>query len=330
MKNETEHLQQSVSAVARKDAATLRDGYTVQQALEVVRQRGIGEKIVYFYVVDAAERLVGVLPTRRLLTAALDQRISEVMISRVVAIPESATVLEACEAFVLHKFLAFPVVDEQRRVVGVVDVGLLTEEAFDIAEIAERQATDELFERIGFHVTQLRDASPSRAFRFRFPWLLATIGSGTLCALLASAYHVTLAKSLVLAFFLTLVLGLGESVSIQSMTLTIQALHGTKPTIRWYLRAFRRELGTAVLLGAACGTIVGVIVWFWRGEGLAAFSIGASLLLAVCAACFFGLSVPALLHSLRLDPKIASGPVTLALTDILTLLSYFGLAALLL
>jgi magnesium transporter len=176
----------------------------------------------------------------------------------------------------------------------------------------------------------VRDASPVRAFRFRFPWLLATIGSGTICAMLASAYELTLAKSIVLAFFLTMVLRLGESVGIQSMTVTIQALRGTPPTFRWYVRAFRREEGTAALLGAACGSVVGLIVWLWRGAGLAGFVIGASILLALCAACFFGLSVPAPLHALKLDPKIAAGPVTLAFTDLFTLLFYFSLAALLL
>jgi magnesium transporter len=249
------------------------------------------------------------------------------MITRVAAIPQTATVLEACEAFVLHKFLAFPVVDEQRRIVGIVDVGLLSQEAFDLAE---REQTDALFESIGFRVSQVRGASPVRAFRFRFPWLLATIGSGSICALLASAYEVTLARSIVLAFFLTMVLGLGESVSIQSMTVTIQALRATRPTLAWYVRAFRREMGTAVLLGAACGAVVGLVVWLWRGAGLAGFAIGASILLALCAACFFGLSVPALLHALKLDPKIAAGPVTLAFTDAFTLLFYFSVAALLL
>jgi magnesium transporter len=327
MTPEPNHLHQPVLGVARQDVATLREDFTVQQALDAIRQRGVGEKIVYFYVVDEANRLAGVLPTRRLLTAALEQRLSDIMIAHVVAIPQTATVMEACEAFVLHKFLAFPVVDEQRRIVGMVDVGLLTEEAFDIAE---REQTEGLFESIGFHLSQVREASPVRAFRFRFPWLLATIGSGTLCALLASAYEVTLAKSIVLAFFLTMVLGLAESVSIQSMTVTIQALRGTPPTFRWYVRSFRREAGTAALLGAACGIVVGVIVWLWRGAGLAGFAIGASILLALCAACFFGLSVPAVLHALKLDPKIAAGPVTLAFTDLFTLLFYFSLAALVL
>lgn len=324
MTHDAEHLQQPVLTVARKDAATLRQDFTVQEAFDAIRQRGLGEKIVYFYVVDEEERLVGVLPTRRLLTAPLERRLADVMIGRVVAIPQTATVLEACEAFVLHKFLAFPVVDEQRRIVGVVDIGLFTEEVFNVAET---ERTGELFEAIGFRVSQVREASPVRAFRFRFPWLLATIGSGTLCALLASAYELTLARSIVLAFFLTLVLGLGESVSIQSMTVTIQALRAMRPTWGWYVGALGREVGTAALLGTACGIVVGLIVWLWRGAGLAAVAIGGSILLALCAACFFGLSVPALLHALKLDPKIAAGPVTLALTDIFTLLFYFSLAA---
>jgi magnesium transporter len=326
MMHDPQHLQQPVLTVARRDATTLPQDLTVREALEAIRGREVGEKIVYFYVLDANERLAGVLPTRRLLTASLDQHVRDIMVPRVVAIPQTATLLEACEAFVLHKFLAFPVVDEQRRIVGVVDVSFFAQEVFDMGK-QEEERPELMFEAIGFHVAQVRDASPLRAFRFRFPWLLATIGSGTICALLAGRFEVTLAKSLVLAFFLTMALGLGESVSIQSMTVTIQALRATRPTLRWYAQALRREAGTALLLGAASGTMVGIIVWLWRGNALAGVSIGASLLLALCAACVFGLSIPAALHALKLDPKIAAGPVTLAFTDVFTLLFYFGLAA---
>jgi len=327
MDPEQEHWNQPVTALARKDFAALKQDLTVQQALDVVRQKGIGEKIVYFYVVDAEGILKGVLPTRRLLTGQLQERIADLMVKRVVTIPDTATLLEACEAFVLHKFLAFPVVDERKRLIGTVDVSLLSTEVFDAAE---KEHVDELFEAIGFRISQVRDASPLKAFRFRFPWLLATIGSGTICALLTSHYEMTLAKSIVLAFFLTLVLGLGESVSIQSMTVTIQALRTIQPTFGWYLKAFRRETGTALLLGLGCGIVVAAVVWLWRGNPMAAISIGSSIFLNLCAACLFGLSVPTALHALKLDPKIAAGPVTLAFTDVFTLLFYFGLASLLL
>ncbi|MDQ6631537.1 MAG: magnesium transporter [Verrucomicrobiota bacterium] len=325
MASRNTHFQEPVSTYARKDFATLSKDLSVQHALDTIRENGVGEKIIYFYVVDENKRLVGVVPTRRLLTAPLSKFLSEIMVSRIVAIPHTVTVLEACEMFVMHKFLAFPVVNEQRQMVGTVDVNLLTEEILDISQ---QEQPDEIFEAIGFHVSQVRDASPLRAFRFRFPWLLTTILSGTMCALLARAYELTLAKSLVLTFFLTLVIGLGESVSIQSMTVTIQALRSSRPTFGWYLGTFRREIVTALLLGTSCGTLVGFIVWIWRGTGLAAIVIGASLLPAICMACLMGLSVPTLLHALKLDPKISAGPITLALTDIFTLLFYFSLAAL--
>lgn len=327
MTSSADHFHAPVFAVMRRDVTTLPQDFTVQQALDTIRQQGAGEKIVYFYVVDENKRLAGVVPTRRLLTAPLTQKLADVMIKRVVAIPHNSTVLEACEAFIMHRFLAFPVIDDQRRVIGVVDVSLLTDEAFDLAE---KEQTDALFESIGFKVSQVRGATPLKAFRFRFPWLLATILSGTVCALLADAYEMTLAKSLVLAFFLTLVLGLGESVSMQSMTLAIQALRVQKPTLKWYATSLKRELATAILLATTCGTLVGVVAFLWRGNFYEAAAIGGGIWLSLCGACGLGLSIPTLLHALRLDPKIAAGPVTLALTDVLTLLAYFRLASALL
>lgn len=80
------------------------------------------------------------------------------------------------------------------------------------------------------------------------------------------------------------------------------------------------------MLGSASGLIVGVVAWLWRGSAAAAFVIGGSITLAMLVACLIGLVVPTLLHRLKLDPRIAAGPVTLALADIGTLLFYFNLA----
>lgn len=324
-----EHLDEPIVSVARNDFATLRENLRVEEALAVIRGQGetLGEKIAYFYVVDRDERLVGVLPTRRLLTSAPDAELRDVMVRKVLSLRASATILEGCEAFVMHKLLAFPVVDEEKRIVGVVDVSLLAEEALDLAE---REETDALFESIGFRISQVRDASFVGAFRYRFPWLMATIASGTICAMLAGFFEATLAESLILAFFLTLVLGLGESVSMQSAAVTIQTLRAVRPTVGLYARAFLREAGTALLLGAACGLIVGLIAWLWRGTGIEGLAIGLSIFLSLCMACFLGLTVPTILHALKLDPKVAAGPLTLAITDVCTLLFYFGVATLLL
>jgi len=323
----TDHLHQPVMTVARKDFATLHQDFSVQQALDDIRSRGIGEKIVYFYVMNDDEALVGVLPTRRLLTAPLDERLSKVMIKQVITIPEEATVLDACEFFVIHKFLAFPVVDQQRHILGVVDVAVFTDEVFDLSE---REHMEEVFELIGFHVSQVRGASPFKAFKFRFMWMLATIVSGTICALLVSAYGATLANTIALAFFISMILALAESVSIQSMTVTLQGLRSKKVTLSWYARALKHEAVTGLLLGIGCGVVVGCIVWLWFGNAMPAISIGSSVFFNLMAACTLGVSVPTLLHALKLDLKIAAGPLTLAIVDIFTIFCYFAMAKMLL
>jgi magnesium transporter len=324
MNQTMDHLNQPIHAVARRDFISLPQDLDVSAALDWIRHTaGLGENIIYFYVVNPQQQLVGVLPARRLLTAPLQQRIADVMISRVVTVPQSATVLEVCKLFLQHKFLAIPVIDDRGRIVGVVDISLFTEEVFDISE---KERREDVFQTIGFHVATVRRASPLQSFRHRFPWLLATILAGVICAFLAGAYQATLSHSIVIAFFLALVLGLGESVSVQSLAVTVQALHVQPLTMKWFVRAAKKELLTALLLGGASGLIVGLIVWVWRGAGLPAFVIGVSLLLAVSVACLMGLSIPSLLHRFKLDPKIAAGPIALALTDVFTLLFYFNLA----
>src|SRR6058998_658598 len=288
----------------------------------------VGERVVYFYAVDEQKRLVGVVPTRRLLSARLETPLRQIMVPRVVAIPATATVLEACEFFVLYKFLAFPVVDEQRRVVGVIDANLFAEEILEAGESEDRYrstmpVSPEFFEALGFRIEQIRVASPWRGFRFRFPWLLVTVTGGTLSAILAGFFQATLARSLVLAFFLTMVLALNESVSMQSMSVTIHALRSVSVTRRWLAASFRREVSTALLLGLACGIVVSAIVWLWRNDVLGAFVIGGSIALSLITACALGLGVPSLLHRFKLDLKIAAGPVTLALADFIALVIYF-------
>jgi len=321
-------LNARVADHARKDFPLLGASITVGDALERIRREGVGERVIYFYAVDEQKRLVGVVPTRRLLTASLETPLCEIMAPRVVAVPANATILDACEFFVLYKFLAFPVVDEERHVVGVIDANLFAEEILEAGESEDRSSGSgvvgpEFFEALGFHLEQIRGASPWRIFRFRFPWLLVTVTGGTLSAILAGLFEATLARSLVLAFFLTMVLALNESVSMQSMSVTIHALRSVSVTTRWLAAAFQREVATALLLGVACGVVVSAIVLIWRGDLRAAFVIGGSITLSLVTACALGVGVPSFLHRFKLDPKIAAGPVTLALADLIALVLYF-------
>jgi NhaA family Na+:H+ antiporter len=111
-----------------REFTSLQLGQTVGDALNWLRSHPPSERIIYFYVVDEAGRLQGVVPTRRLVLSPPETPIADMMVRRVVALPAEATVLEACEFFIQHRMLAFPVVDADKRVVGVVDIDLYTEE----------------------------------------------------------------------------------------------------------------------------------------------------------------------------------------------------------
>lgn len=322
----TDYMNQPVGSLATRDFTALAQDLTVTGALSRIREHGAAQQIIYFYVVDAGQRLVGVLPTRRLLLAAPEARLQDIMISRVVTIPETATVLEACEMFVMHKFLAFPVVNTERHLVGVINVAMFSQFTEEALGMTERAHVEELFERIGFHVAEVQSASSFKAFRLRMPWLVATLGGGICCALISGCYEATLTTRIILAFFLTLVLGLSESVSAQSVTVTVETLRGRTPNRIWFVRAMRKEALSALMLGGTCGLVVGVTAWLWRGHAATAAVIGGSIAVSMIVACLIGLTVPAVLHRLKLDPKIAAGPVSLALADIFTLLIYLTTA----
>jgi magnesium transporter len=328
MDSTANHMQRPVRDFAGRDFVQLSLTMRVDEAMQLIRNyHSAGQSLIYFYVVDDNSRLVGVLQTRTLLTAQPDESLADVMIRRVIAIPETATVLEACEFFVLHKFLAFPIVDRERRIRGVIDINLFNEEVFGIPKT---ETSDDLFQAIGFHIAQARTASPWQVFRFRFPWLLVTIAGGTVCALVAQAHEKTLQHTLVVAFFMTLVLALGESVAIQSLALVLETLRLRRVTPAWFFNSCKREALTALPLAVATGVAVFIVVLILDHALWSAAVISASLAVGVGAACLLGISIPTLLHAVKLDLTIAAGPITLAATDIAMLLLYLGITGVLL
>jgi magnesium transporter len=305
----------------RPEATRLRLGQTVGEALECILANPGPGRVVYYYVVDEQERLQGVVPTRRLLQSRRDRPIAEIMMDRVVAIPQTATVLEACEFFILHKLLAFPVIDEERHVVGVVDVDLYTEE---LRDIDRRQESDDLFQLIGVHLTEAAQKDPRQAFLRRFPWLLCNVAGGMLAALLADAYQDVATLALVTPF-IALVTAMAESVSIQSVSLALLTLHGRSPTWGAFARKLGFEVLVGILLGGACGLLVGLVALAWKGSTRAGLSLFVGIAGGVMASAAIGLVLPYLLRLLRRDPQVASGPIALSLSDMVTLFLYFNL-----
>lgn len=328
LKNKKIHtyLEDNITTLMRKDFTVFNENINIGKALEMIRQEGIGERIIYFYISDDEGKLKGIIPTRKLLLNSPETILKDIMIRKIIYLPESSRVFDAIEFFILYKFLAIPIVDEDKKLIGIIDVTTFTEEIVNVPEI---EGFDEVFETLGFKYEQIKHANPFKSFRYRVPWFFATVISGTIGALLVNVYEVTIAQSIVIAFFLALILGLGESISIQTMTITIQALRFTKPTMKWFIQSMLKEIYTSSMIGGLMGLIVGLIVLIFYNETTTAIIIGLSILLSNITSSIIGLSVPSILHYFKLDPKIASGPATLALSDLFTLIIYFNVAMIL-
>jgi magnesium transporter len=317
------HLNDPVSQHVHQGFTRLDVRFTVGQALDWLRNNPPKERVIYLYVVDHSGCLQGVVPTRRLLLSPPETPIADIMVRNVVTIPADATVLDACEFFIEHRLLAYPVVDPNRCIVGVVDVELYTSERGAIDEASRH---DELFQAIGVRAAAGQMASPWAAFRLRFPWLGCNMAAGILAALLSGVFEHELKKVVALAFFIPVVLNLAESVSSQSVSLTLQMLHGRPPKWKALLPQLRNELATGAMLGLGSGAIIALVALIWLGEGRLALCLFGGITGGVAVAAVLGLSLPFLLRMLHLEPRVAAGPVALAGSDVVTILCYLYLA----
>lgn len=311
----------------RTDLPRLHVEQTVGEALLSIREKPPESRIIYFYVVDDQNKLKGVVPTRRMLLNAPEKPLKEIMVADVLTISNTATVLEACEYFVLHRLLAFPIVDADFRLIGVVDIELYTEE---LSDFDRREGNDELFQLIGVHLDAVKQTSPAVAFGNRFPWLLANIAGGLMAAFLTGVFEAELQKAVALALFIPVVLALAESVSIQSVSLALRVLSGKQPTVAEILKKLQQEVVTGVYLGVASGIAVAAVALIWLGQVRVTLCILGGIAGSVTCASVIGMTMPNLVRLFNREPHVAAGPVALACTDMVTLLIYFTLARVLL
>nr|MDQ3331124.1 CBS domain-containing protein [Planctomycetota bacterium] len=248
---------------AHRDFVQVAADLTIAEALDEVRRAKPPGRIVYFYAVDAEGRLVGIVPTRRLLLGAPTDTVGDVMVRDPVTLTVEATVADACEMFFQHRFLALPIVGPGRRLLGVIDVELYADE---MSDLAHREEAEDLFQLIGVRLQEVRGGSLQAALAGRFPWLMCNVAGGLACAVLGGMYDALLQKAVALALFIPVVLAVAESVSIQSLTLTLQGHQGLRVEWREWLRAMQREAATALPLGLLCGLFVAGAALIWHRD----------------------------------------------------------------
>ncbi|MBI5274677.1 MAG: magnesium transporter [Chlamydiales bacterium] len=317
------NLHKQVKDHVKQVNSLVYDDQTIQVAIDQLREKGIKDKIAYFYVIDRENHLVGVISVRDLLLNPGGLAVKEVMDKKVITLKEDQSLAEAMALLETKHLLALPVLDANDKFIGIIDIGHYLEESVDIANTKQRM---QIFQMLGFYIDEEKKVSVWRSYGIRMPWIFCNIFSGVACAVISRFYEVVLGQMLILAMFIPLVLALSESISMQSMAQHLN-LPSHKRLLEHPLKMIFKHWKLYCLLGVTCGVIVGSVSILW-GDGLGpAIIICLGIISSVIITAFIGAMVPIFLQSKRLDPKVASGPVVLMSADIVTTLIYLSLAS---
>ncbi len=298
----------------------------VQELLDTLEVMEIRKELRHFYLVDEDNRLQGIVSTRAILFSKRTEPLGAIGEKGVIKVLESDLLEDALRIMSEYELLSLPVVDVGNRLVGVIEIipQHLTQSLISARE--ENRAARELFQLLGFIPEEMKLNSPLNEYRYRMPWLLCNVVGGLTCAIIGSHYKVVLGEVVALAMFIPLVLTLGEAVAVQSMTLSLQFLHATRPSFQRCINRLITESKVSTMLALTCILFTGALLWFWGHKWMLFGILSASIFGSLLLAASFGTLFPLILRRLSFDPKVAGGPVVLMLTDIMVTSLYLSIA----
>ena len=295
---------------------------TVAVALEKMRATPGTNEIFYCYACDPAGRLVGVVPIRKLIRAAPEELISALMFTRVVKLPWNAPDSLVEDFFVTYRFLAFPVVDAEGRIAGVVEVASFVDTFSDtLFDEVEGRVRNEVFRFFGLPDDEMKETRPVKMALRRFPWLLVNIGGGFLAATVSRLFEQTVEQLVVVAAFIPMVLVLSESLGVQTTALSASMISDQRVDVP----LMRREVLGTCLAGMMAAVVVALLGAFYSSGFSFPLVLFISITLSTSLAAGLGAVLPFAFRRFKVDPHLASAPLVLAISDNITLFTYFML-----
>jgi magnesium transporter len=302
---------------------TLRQDWTAEQALAELRRAGPeSESTYYLFVVDEADRLLGVLSLRDLVTMPVDARIAERMETDVVSALVTADQEECARILSHHGFLALPVVDEIGRFLGVIT-------ADDLFEVSEHEATEDMYRMAGI-TGEERVFGPVWASSFkRLPWLVINVLVLLVAISVVNAFEDVIAGLVALAVFLPLVSGVGGNAANQTTTLIVRGIALQEVSPSDLARALFKELRVALINGTLIGLGNAILAYIWKQNWKISAGICLAMMLNFLMAATTGVLIPLGLRKMKIDPALASTAFVTGLTDIFGFLFFLGIVSLL-
>jgi magnesium transporter len=310
----------------------LRADMTVDEAISYLRRDARArEKTVYYaYVVDAEERLLGVVSFRDLIVASGEKLVREVMRTEVISAPEDLDQEALSQLFMRHHLMMVPVVDAQGRIKGIVSVD-------DIVDVVQEEATEDIQKLGGVETLEgpYLQVPLLRMIQKRAGWLAALFLGEMLTATAMGQFQAEIARAVVLALFVPLIISSGGNSGSQATTLVIRAMALGELRIRDWWRVMRREFITGLGLGTILASIGLARILVWQGlfnaygehYFLVAMTVALSLVGVVLWGSLIGSILPFILRGLGFDPASASAPFVATLVDVTGLVIYFTVAA---
>ncbi len=313
----------------------LRPEMTVGEAISYLRRdaQSRARTTYYAYVVDREERLLGVITFRDLIVAPADKLIHEVMRTEIISAREDMDQEALSKLFMRHHLLMIPVVDGAGRIKGIVSVN-------DIVDVVQEEATEDIQKDRRRRVLgrALLTGFFAKMIRKRAGWLAALFLGEMLTATAMGYFEAEIARAVILALFVPLIISSGGNSGSQATTLVIRAMALGEVRLRDWWRVIRREFATGLALGSILAAIglVRILLWqfFFDAYGehyfLIALTVSLSLVGVVMWGSLMGSVLPFILRSLGFDPASASAPFVATLVDVTGLVIYFTVAAVIL
>jgi len=329
----------SVGRLMTPDFIAVHEDWTVQQVLDFVREHGQdSETLNVIYVVDDRGKLIDDIRMREFLLKPLASAVRDLMQKTFVALSVSDSQQDALNVFRKYDRTALPVVDSNGILVGIVTID-------DMLDVAEAEATEDIQKFGGMEALEepYMRIPLWRMVRKRAGWLVILFLGETLTATAMANYQQELAKALVLALFLPLIISSGGNSGSQASTLMIRAMALGEVTLRDWWRVMSRELQAGLALGLILGAIGIVRVGGWAIVGeqylhrqpygphwpLVAITVGIALVGVVLWGTLSGSMLPFILRRVGADPAASSAPFVATLVDVTGLIIYFSIALIL-
>jgi magnesium transporter len=274
----------------------------------------------YIFVTDMDNCLVGVVGLRELVVADPEITIEKIMDSEVIYVNQNMDQEIVAQVMTRYDLSALPVVNDQQRLVGVITHD-------DILDVLAEEATEDVYRLASVGDTELEPESNIREhLKGRLPWLYVNTITAMFAAWVISNFEGIIAQVAVLAVFQSVVAGLGGNASTQTIALIIRAIAIGKLAPNRLFHVLGREFLVAILQGFSVALVVGLGVYFWRGNIYLAIVLGAAIIGNLIVAGIVGTLIPLGLKALKQDPAMASPVLVTACTDSLGFLIFLSLA----